>query len=122
MTPSTRAVGNLGEALALKELKRLGYRLVESNFTAAGGEVDIIAEHRGTLVFVEVKARKDDAFGSPLDAVDARKRRRIIRAARVFIAARAISGRTIRFDVVAVDLSCDPPTVAVLADAFYEGY
>lgn len=122
MTPSTRTVGNLGEKLALKELKRLGYRLVQTNFAAAGGEVDIIAEHRGALVFIEVKARSDDAFGSALDAVDDRKRRRIIRAARTFIASRAVSGRTIRFDVVAVDLAVEPPKVEVLQNAFYEGY
>lgn len=122
MKPSTRTIGNAGEALALRELKRLGYRIVETNFSAAGGEIDVVAEHRGVLVFVEVKARADDSFGTPLDAVDERKRRRLIRAAKAFLATRRISDRLVRFDVAAVDLSTSPPEVTVLPDAFYEGY
>lgn len=121
MKESTSHIGGRGEEEAVRELKRLGYRVIERNFRAAGAEVDVIAEHRGVLVFVEVKARADDRFGSPLDAVDRRKQKRIIAAARSFMARKSITDRVVRFDVAAVYLDREPPLVTVLPDAFFEG-
>lgn len=119
--PSTSSVGSKGEEAAAVELKRLGYRIIERNFRAAGGEVDIIAEHKGVLVFVEVKARANERFGTPFDAVHPGKRRRIAAAAQAFMALRGVGERAARFDVAGVELSTDPPVVTVLRDAFSVG-
>lgn len=119
--PSTYSVGALGEEAAAAELKRQGYRIVERNFRAAGGEVDIIAEHRGVLVFVEVKARADDRFGSPFEAVHPGKRKRIAAAASAYIATKGAADRPARFDVAGVELDSTPPKVTILRGAFTVG-
>ncbi|MBQ7373956.1 MAG: YraN family protein [Clostridia bacterium] len=65
--------GKIGEDLVVKYLKKLGYRLVKRNFTTPFGEADVIVEKDGEIVFVEVKARNNDAFGEPKDAVGYKK-------------------------------------------------
>ena len=69
---TTKNIGDRGEALAARELKKHGYRILAKNFRSAHGEIDIIAEDRDVLVFVEVKTRKDcagnfDAYGLPTE-------------------------------------------------------
>jgi putative endonuclease len=61
--------GRQGEELAVNHLKRLGYRIICRNYRCSLGEIDIIARHRGVLVFVEVKSRRSEAFGSPKLAI-----------------------------------------------------
>ncbi len=118
MKSMNRAVGAKGEEDAARALKKRGYRILEANFRAPRGEIDLVAEYKGMLVFIEVKARRDDRFGTPLDAVDARKRRRIIHAAEAYLATRKITDRAVRFDVVSVYLDRDPVAVEVLENAF----
>jgi putative endonuclease len=96
-----KRLGQIGERAAVKQLRRQGYRILERNFLARGGEVDIIAEHRGTIVFVEVKTRSPRAWASPESAVTAEKKARVMRAAKQYLA----DYRTpspIRYDVVAI--------------------
>ena len=73
------------------------------------GEIDIVADEHGTLVFVEVKERRDDSHGTAVEAVTAQKQRRIVRAARIYAASRSLSESAIRFDVVAIDWGPDGP-------------
>lgn len=113
-----KTIGRKGEEAAAAELKRLGYRVIETNFRIPRGEIDIIAEHKGVLVFVEVKARSGAMFGSPFEAVDQRKQKKILHAAEAWLAIRKISDKAVRFDVAAVNLDKDPPTVDILAGAF----
>jgi len=82
---------------------------VQRNFTCPRGEIDIVAEDRGTLVFVEVKARDVHGNELPEAAVTRSKRRRLCLAAREFIRRYRLGGRTFRFDVVGVDLEGDEP-------------
>ena len=85
------------------------------------GELDLIVRRGGVLAFVEVKARRSASYGSPEDAVDARKRRQVARLAELWLAARpwALRGVSdVRFDVVAVDASVRPPEVRHLPAAF----
>ncbi len=76
-----RDTGLRGEAIATKYLRKKGYRILERNYRTPFGEIDIIAEDRGTLVFIEVKTRKADLFGLPEESVTIKKRERIKKAA-----------------------------------------
>ncbi len=93
-------LGKSGESAAEKRLKAEGYRIIARNYATRGGEVDIICEDKETLVFVEVKTRGPGSLASPLDAVDAKKRARIIKAASVYLSENDLWDRPCRFDVV----------------------
>lgn len=98
-----RQIGQDYENQAAEYLRRQGFRILRRNFSCKNGEIDIIAEDGGYLVFVEIKYRKDGACGHPLEAVDARKQRRICRTASYFCMRYGYGGDTpCRFDVVAV--------------------
>jgi len=113
----TRRLGVRGERLAVRHLRRRGYRIVERNFRAAGAEIDIIAAQGNTIVFVEVKARRTGRAGAAAEAVDTRKQARIRRAATLYLA-RQPDGVAARFDVVAIDWNGRRPVLELLKDAF----
>jgi putative endonuclease len=119
MVKSTTILGREGEALAVKELKKQSYRIIEKNFHSSRGEVDIIAKKKGVLVFIEVKARSNENFGTPFDAVDQRKQKRIIHAAKTYLLKKGLTDVRVRFDVVGVHTSEHPPRVEILVDAFF---
>ena len=96
-----RAAGKQGEDAAARFLIRNGYDILTRNYAIRQGEVDIIAEQNGVVVFAEVKARSGD-FMLPREAVDARKQRRIIVAAQHYLGATGKSGHFCRFDVIEV--------------------
>jgi putative endonuclease len=81
-----------------------GYRILERNWRCRLGEVDLIAEQNGELVFVEVRTRTGDRFGTAEESVDARKRMRLRRMALLYAAANNLDDPPIRFDVVAVQM------------------
>jgi putative endonuclease len=114
----TRDLGERGEALAERHLKRLGYRILERNYRCSLGEIDRIAVHGNTLVFLEVKARRTHDFGGPLEAVDRRKRRKLTRLAQYYVAQEGLHDTPQRFDVVGVWFSAAEPRVEVIANAF----
>ncbi|HET7854021.1 MAG: YraN family protein [candidate division NC10 bacterium] len=97
-----RAVGLEGEAVARRFLKGLGFRIVEENFNCPLGEIDLIVEDGDILVFVEVKTRRSTRFGTPAEAVHARKQRQILRVAEAYMRERRFRGPC-RVDVVAVE-------------------
>lgn len=96
-----KQLGARGEDAAARHLEAAGLKILERNYTCRRGEIDIVAEDRGVLVFVEVKLRRPPL--DALEAVDARKRRQITRAAFDFLMRRGMLGRAARFDVVAVE-------------------
>lgn len=98
------APGARGESLAAKFLETQGYRVECRNFRIKGGEADIIATRDGLVVVVEVKTRSSARFGSPAQAVDGRKGRRVIRAGRAYCRAKGLSLSKLRGDLVAVEL------------------
>ena len=102
MGRKARKFGERGEWLASLYLRLKGYKILEKNFRTRLGEIDLIVEKGGTLAFVEVKSRSSDAFGSPVEAVDSRKRRRIADIASLYLASRRQSWDTVRFDVVSI--------------------
>ena len=97
-----RATGNQGEALAVREMRKMGYRILEQNYRTAYGEIDIIAEKDGILVFAEVKMRKSDTYGKPAEAVDRRKQKHIIETAQAYLAEKEVTEKDCRFDVAEV--------------------
>ena len=97
-----KTAGNIGEALAVREMMRQGYEILEQNYRGSQGEIDIIAQKEGLLVFTEVKARKGREQGLPGEAIDRRKRERIVRTAEEYLAAHEITERDCRFDVAEV--------------------
>jgi putative endonuclease len=118
MSQQRRELGAAGEAAAAQFLTRLRYKILERNYRCPAGEVDLIALDRGTVVFVEVKTRHQDNFGSPFEAVDGRKQRRIERAAAHYLARRRLNTRDARFDVVGVHWENDRPHCEIVRDAF----
>jgi putative endonuclease len=111
---ATSAVGSKGERLAADFLIKAGYRLVLSNFkvpvgrntrgAVVTGEVVLIGYDGDRLCFIEVKTRSSDAFAAPLAAVDLRKQRQIIRAARMYRKIFHLPHASLRYDVVSIVL------------------
>ena len=95
--------GNRGEAIACGHLERSGFVILARNYRCRSGEVDIVARDGAATVFVEVKERHGSSHGEGHEAVTFGKRRRIIRAARLYAASRGLSEGPIRFDVVSID-------------------
>lgn len=104
---NTTEIGRFGEDAAAKHLRKNGYRILERNFRASHNEIDIIAENKDTLVFVEVKTRHGSDFASPIEAVTPAKQKRTIAAARAYLYKNGCS-KQIRFDVIEVYLERAP--------------
>ncbi|GAB6906906.1 conserved hypothetical protein [Desulfosarcina cetonica] len=114
--------GKSSERLAVDYLKRRGYRILETNYRTPQGEIDIIAQEKGTIVFVEVKARSSRRFGSPKAAVTPAKQRKISMVALMYLKACDRIDARARFDVVAIDTAPGSPHIEVVKDAFNLAY
>lgn len=95
-------IGKLGEQEARKYLKKNNYKILESNFSCKLGEIDIIAYHKDTIVFVEVKTRKNNKYGTPAQAVNKYKQKKIIKTALYYLKLKNKYNENIRFDIVEV--------------------
>ncbi len=94
--------GKAGESIACEYLKKNGYEIFHKNFSTELGELDIVAADSEYLVFIEVKARTDDAFGTPAEAVNYHKRRKISEVASQYIKKFRYFDVPVRFDVIEV--------------------
>lgn len=97
-----KEIGKEGEDIAVKYLKSNGYEIVDRNFYARQGEIDIIAKQNKEWVFIEVKTRTNDAFGKPIEAVDNTKQKHLIKAIKYYIYSNRIENQNIRVDVIEV--------------------
>ena len=97
-----KEIGKEGEDIAVKYLKSNGYEIVDRNFYARQGEIDIIAKQNKEWVFIEVKTRTNDAFGRPIEAVDNTKQKHLIKAIKYYIYSNRIENQNIRVDVIEV--------------------
>lgn len=102
MRKNTHEIGCSYERMAGKYLEQQGYRVLEYNFRCAKGEIDIIAKDGEYLVFCEVKYRKDDKNGNPLEAVTPAKQRKISHTAMYYLTTREMSEMPCRFDVIGI--------------------
>lgn len=107
--------GAQAEEFACAHLERAGLKLLARNFRCPQGEIDLVMDDRDTLVFVEVRYRHSNAFGSPAETVGRHKQARLRAAAGHYLVKHAVD-RICRFDVVAV--SSSEPRVEWLRDAF----
>lgn len=112
--------GAKAERMVMWYLVLRGYRLLEHNYTVGHKEIDLIMRKRGTIAFVEVKARrKIDGRFPPHLSVDAVKRKNIVSAAKVYVLREKLSGYILRFDVAEVDLSSR--RINYIRNAYTEG-
>ena len=112
-------IGLLGEKISARFLRRLGYRIAARNFTCPRGEIDLIALDDRTIVFVEVKTRRDDRAAMPENSVHGHKRRQLTAAAKYYLAKASAQDRPCRFDVVSVVLrDATKPEVEHFVNAF----
>jgi putative endonuclease len=95
--------GAEGETLACRHLEGLGYRVLARNFRCRSGEIDVVAREGDVTVFVEVKDRRGRSHGEGHESVTLGKRRRVVRAARLYAASNGLSAAPIRFDVVSIE-------------------
>jgi len=102
MSCERQEFGRRAEDHACGFLKKRGYRIVERNYRTRAAEIDIIARQGGFLVFIEVKARKSLRKGSPREAVDLLKQKKIIFAATYYLKEKNFIDVRVRFDVVAI--------------------
>jgi putative endonuclease len=114
--------GRLGETIAMDYLRRYGYRIVESNYRCALGEIDVIATEGKTVVFIEVKSRKTERFGEPQAAVGLQKQKKISMVAQNYLKEKKLNNVKARFDVVAVRLLPQGPKVELIRNAFESSY
>jgi len=105
MTNARRALGQLGEDLAVKHLRRLGYVILERNYRCPTGEIDIIARDQERLAFVEVRARRGTAYGTPEESVTPRKQVRLAAVARHYLQEKGFENVDWGIDVVAVEFT-----------------
>lgn len=96
--------GKIGEDLATKYLENLGYTIIERNFVAKQGEIDIVAKDKEELVFIEVKTRTNTSFGKPADAVNLTKQKHLISTAKYYLYSKHLENEFIRLDVIEVYL------------------
>lgn len=113
------ALGQHGEDRAVRFLESRGYEIIERNYHCPRGEIDIIARDAGDLVFVEVKTRRTDTDSSASQAVDSRKRGKIVRSALNYLSERKLGEVGCRFDIAEVYfVNGRPVTVEVIKGAF----
>lgn len=102
MTQARHQLGLLGERVAARWMIRNGWQLVAHRFRHGHRDIDLVMRRGPDIAFVEVKARRGHAFGSPVEAVHARKQRELIRSARVWADRHGSAGVNYRFDVIGV--------------------
>ena len=113
-----KELGKKGEEIALRFLKKNGYRIIEKNYVCKMGEMDIIAREKDTLAFIEVKTRTSTAFGPPQLAVNPTKQMQLSKVALNFLKENQLDDVKARFDVVAILLGPKGEEIELIRDAF----
>jgi putative endonuclease len=102
--PKRKTVGDWGEAIAAKHLAENGYAILARNWRKGHGEIDIIAKYDETFVFVEVRVRRSDAFGSPEETLTRRKQKKLVETAQAYLDENEIDDADWRIDFVALEM------------------
>jgi len=110
--------GRVGEELAAKWLEQQGYRILHRNFRFDRGEVDLIAEDGGELVFIEVKTRRGVGFGTPEEAVTPAKEEQMNKVAEGYLLKHGLEQQACRFDIVSIVYKGSDVTVSIIKNAF----
>lgn len=99
-----KKLGEFGEDKAVEYLQKKGYKILERNFSYSRGEIDIIVSDQKYIVFVEVKLRRTEGYGTPQEAVDQRKQGKIKNTARYYLLSKGVKKKKIRFDVISIQI------------------
>jgi putative endonuclease len=119
MTTQKSKLGQAGEEAAVAFLQHQGYHILERNFRNPLGEIDIIAKEGDTICFIEVKTRRNEAFGSPFESITPTKQRKLIHVALSYLKAKGREESKARFDAVAVFREEDgPERIEIIKNAF----
>jgi putative endonuclease len=118
MTKSRQQFGLLGERIAARWLVRNGWSVLEHRFRAGRRDIDLVVRRADEIAFVEVKARRGQEFGSPVEAVHWRKQRELSRAASVWVDRHGKDEVAYRFDVVGILVEGDRVRVRHVPNAF----
>ena len=118
--PNNKTLGTQREQLAIRFLKKKGYKILQRNYRCKIGEIDIVCYDHGTVAFVEVKTRFSDKFGSPELSVTEAKKRQIVKVALHYVAKKKIEDINLRFDVVSIFYPPTEkhPTITLFKNAF----
>ncbi len=116
--PSTREKGRRGERLAVRFLKKRGFRVLELNYRKRIGEIDVVAQDGDELVFVEVRTLTGPVRHTPEETIRPEKQRRLSRTALAYIQEKGLEDRPARFDVIAVEFEPGGPVLRHIPDAF----
>lgn len=122
MTRERLDLGKKGEDLALRKIRRLGYKCISRNYRCPLGEIDLIAKDGDTLVFLEIKTRKGKSLGYAKEAIDRRKKRQLSKVALAYMKANNCCDAKSRFDVVAISLREGREEIEVVRNAFELAY
>lgn len=122
MLNQKQKIGEKGEFIAERHLKKKGYKILERNYRTKLGEIDIIAKEKKTIVFVEVKTRRSWQFGNPKGSVTPAKQRKISMVALQYLKTIDRSNTKARFDVVAITATRDTPQIEIIKNAFELAY
>ncbi len=110
--------GKKGEDIAVNFLRRQGFDIIKRNFHfGRNGEIDIIAENKGVLVFIEVKMRSSDTYGDPLLSINYAKQKSLRKTAEGYLYVNKIVDKECRFDVITIDVSSGTPKIDHIINA-----
>ena len=117
-------IGAAGEAMASAYLRKMGYRIIESNFLTPFGEIDVVARHGRVFVFVEVKSRTTASLGPPYLSVTRSKRRHIVKNALFFLRSRGLFNVDWRIDIVSVKMNYEREleNIEIIENAVEDSY
>ena len=118
MSAATQALGETGERIAARWLRRRGWAIVAHRFRSGHRDVDLIARRGEVVAFVEVKTRRAERFGGPVGAVGWRKQRELVRSASVWLDRHGGAGDAYRFDVIGVIIDGDRVRLRHVENAF----
>lgn len=118
MSERRQELGRRAEDAAAEYLRQRRYVILARNVRSRFGEIDLVTAQGSTLVFVEVRSRSSDRFGSGIESIDRRKRRRIVRMAALYLAQQGLEERAVRFDVIGVDWSDGTARIDHVENAF----
>ncbi len=122
MLNKNQKFGKESEDLAVRSLKKQGYKIIEKNYRCKLGEIDIIAKDKDTIVFIEVKARSSDYFGDAKSGVSPQKQMKISMVALYYLKETDQNGKNARFDVVAIDKKMGKQNIEIVKNAFDLAY
>ncbi|WP_444997544.1 YraN family protein [Aliikangiella sp. IMCC44359] len=114
-----REFGQQLENFARTQVEKKGYKIIETNFTCKLGEIDIIAQNKNLLIFIEVRYRKNNSFGGAIESVDYRKQSKLIKTASLYLQQKNLTNKVqCRFDVFALQGQLPNPSYKWLTNAF----